>query len=114
MSQYLARLARKQGWSPADLRARVSDLEAPIRWFLSGQLRIALLGLLDEAIADPACAVHAALYELSDEELVGRLALLRGARPRGAGERLGPRRGRQRGGAAGRCGRRRWTCGTGC
>jgi hypothetical protein len=78
MSQYLARLARKQGWSPADLRARVSDLEAPIRWFLSGQLRIALLGLLDEAIADPACAVHAALYELSDEELVGRLALLRG------------------------------------
>jgi len=78
MSQYVARIARLNGWSPTEIKNHIKELEEPLRRFLSGDLRQALLRLLDEVIDDPALEFYAALYELSDDELIGRLKLLRG------------------------------------
>lgn len=78
MSQYVARIARKNQWGANEIKDHIKDFQEPLRRFLSGELRVALLGLLDEAIADMDTEIHAALYELSDEELIERLLLLRG------------------------------------
>lgn len=78
MSQYVSRVARKHGWSPKELKANIKELEEPLRRFLSGELRVALLSLLDEAIEDFDMEVYAALYELTDKELIDKLLLLRG------------------------------------
>ena len=78
MSQYVARQARINNWGPKDIKAKIKDLQEPLRRFLSGELRLALLGLLDEVIDDPSLELYAALYELSDAELIARLKLLRG------------------------------------
>lgn len=78
MSQYVSRVARLNDWSAADIKAHIKELEEPLRRFLSGELRLALLRLLDEVIDDPTLEFYAALYELSDDELIGRLKLLRG------------------------------------
>lgn len=77
MSQYITRIARVNNWSPRDIKAHIKELEEPLRRFLSGELRLALLALLDEVINDPALEFFAALYELSDQELIDRLKLLR-------------------------------------
>jgi phosphatidylserine/phosphatidylglycerophosphate/cardiolipin synthase-like enzyme len=78
MSQYVARLSRIHGWDTAALKAHLQDRAEPLREFLGGELRRALLALLDTAIGDPGLAVYAALYELTDGELIERLALLGG------------------------------------
>jgi len=78
MSQFVARMARQNGWTPRDIKAKIKELEEPLRRFLSGELRVALLRLLDEVIEDPGLSLYAALYELSDEELIKRLELLHG------------------------------------
>jgi len=78
LSQFVARIARKNGWTAADIKEKTKDIEEPLRRFLSGELRVALLNLLDEAINNPGLSLYAALYELSDKELIGRLQLLRG------------------------------------
>lgn len=78
MSQYVARIARLNDWKATDIKNHIKELEEPLRRFLSGELRLALLRLLDEVIDDPALELYAALYELSDDELIHRLTLLRG------------------------------------
>ncbi|MFL6230156.1 MAG: phospholipase D-like domain-containing protein [Pyrinomonadaceae bacterium] len=78
MSQYVARIARKNGWGPLDLKAHIKELEEPLRLFLSGELRLAMLRLLDEVIGDDSLAFYCALYELDDVELIGRLTTLGG------------------------------------
>jgi phospholipase D-like protein len=78
MSQYVARVARMNSWGPRDIKQHIKELQEPLRRFLSGELRLALLKLLDDVIDDPALDFYAALYELSDDELIGRLKLLRG------------------------------------
>ncbi len=77
MSQYVARIARKNKWSAADIKNHISEIEEPLRIFLSGELRNALLKILDDTIANPFYSVYAALYELSDKELIGKLKLIR-------------------------------------
>jgi len=76
MSQFVARIARQNNWGPRDIKNHIKDMEEPLRRFLSGELRLALLGLLDEVIRNPDLELYAALYELSDEELISQLILL--------------------------------------
>lgn len=78
MSQYVSRLARQNGWDALEIKDHIKELEEPLRRFLAGELRVALLGMLDEVIEDPGLEFYAALYELADDELVERLRLLRG------------------------------------
>lgn len=78
MSQYVSRLARQNGWDALEIKEHIKELEEPLRRFLAGELRVALLRMLDEVIEDPALEFYAALYELTDDELVERLRLLRG------------------------------------
>lgn len=77
MSQFVARIAREKNWKPRDIKDHIADLEEPLRRFLSGELRLALLRLLDEVIGDPRLELYLAIYELSDEELIARLKLLK-------------------------------------
>ena len=78
MSQYVARIARMNQWTPPQIKQHLKDLEEPLRRFLSGELRLALLKLLDQAIDDFSLSLYAALYELDDEELIDRLKKLGG------------------------------------
>ena len=76
MSQYVARYAREKNWSATDIRDNISELEEPLRLFLSGELRNALIKILDDTISNPFYSIYAALYELSDKELIGKLKLI--------------------------------------
>lgn len=76
MSQYVARIARLNKWKPRQIKEHLRDLQEPLRRFLSGELRLALLKLLDEAIDDFSLSIYAALYELDDAELIDRLKKL--------------------------------------
>jgi hypothetical protein len=78
MSQYVARLARKNNWDALDIKDHIAEFEEPIRRFLAGELRVELLRILDEVIENPDLSFYAALYELADDELIHRLQLLRG------------------------------------
>src|SRR5947207_9922843 len=78
MSQYVSRVIRTSGWSATEIKQHIKGLEEPLRRFLSAELRLALLRLLDGVIDDPALDLYAALYELSDDELIERLKLLAG------------------------------------
>ena len=78
MSQYVARIARMKHWTPHQIKEHVKELQEPLRRFLSGELRLALLALLDEAINNPSLAIYAALYELGDVELIESLKKLGG------------------------------------
>jgi phosphatidylserine/phosphatidylglycerophosphate/cardiolipin synthase-like enzyme len=77
MARHLARLRRKEGLTHsqalAAFKTRLSDHEEPIRLFLSGGLRTRLLDLL-AATRKAGGHVYAALYELTDDELIGALA----------------------------------------
>jgi len=77
MSQYVARVARKNNWSVTNIKNHISEIEEPLRIFLSGELRNALLKILDDTIANPFYSVYAALYELSDKELIDKLKLIK-------------------------------------
>jgi phosphatidylserine/phosphatidylglycerophosphate/cardiolipin synthase-like enzyme len=77
ISQYVARLARKNNWTPKNILAKVKEVEEPLRRFLSGELRLELLRILDNAIGNPSLSIYAALYELSDRELLDRLKILK-------------------------------------
>ena len=78
MSQYIARIMRDQQLTKKQLMEKIKELEEPVRRFLSGELRGAMLRLLDEAIEDVNLDFYAALYELTDPELIQRLVQLRG------------------------------------
>jgi phosphatidylserine/phosphatidylglycerophosphate/cardiolipin synthase-like enzyme len=77
MSQYVARIARENNWSAIDIREHISEIEEPLRLFLSGELRNALIKILDDTIANPFFSIYAALYELSDKELIDKLRLIK-------------------------------------
>jgi phosphatidylserine/phosphatidylglycerophosphate/cardiolipin synthase-like enzyme len=76
MSQFVSRIMRQNNWQPSDIKNRIKDLEQPLRLFLSGDLRIALLNLLEEVAKNPELSLYAALYELSDAELIDKLISL--------------------------------------
>ena len=78
MSQYVSRIARKNNWSAPEIKEHIRELEEPLRRFLSGELRVELLRILDQVIENPELSFYAALYELGDAELIQRLQLLRG------------------------------------
>ena len=78
MSQFMSRIMREKEWKVGDIKKHLKEIEEPTRRFLSGELRLALLRLLDEAINDPRMEFYLAIYELSDDELIGRLKLLKG------------------------------------
>jgi phosphatidylserine/phosphatidylglycerophosphate/cardiolipin synthase-like enzyme len=78
MSQYVARVMRQNGWKAADIKEHVKDIEEPLRRFLSGELRLALLRLLDDILDDSNLELYAALYELADDEIIDRLKRMRG------------------------------------
>ena len=77
MSQFVARIARQNNWSAVEIKNHIAEIEEPLRIFLSGELRIALLRLLDSVIANPFYSVYLALYELSDKELIDKLVLIK-------------------------------------
>jgi phosphatidylserine/phosphatidylglycerophosphate/cardiolipin synthase-like enzyme len=77
MSQFVARKARKNNWSAVNIKEHISEIEEPLRLFLSGELRNALIRLLDSVIENTDYSIYAALYELSDEELINKLVLLK-------------------------------------
>jgi hypothetical protein len=76
VSQFTSRLLLEQQLTLAQFKEHLSQYEDKFRHFLSGELRVALLGLLDEVYADPKLELHAALYELSDDELIAKLERL--------------------------------------
>ncbi len=78
MSQYIARIMRQEGWDKMDLKENIKEYEEPVRRFLAGELRTVILNMLDEVIEDVNLEFYAALYELTDNELIDKLKLLRG------------------------------------
>ncbi len=79
MSQFVARqLGTVNAKSIAAFKQRIvqeKDLHDQLRLFLSGDLRVEMLALLDETIKDGG-QVHVAMFELSDRELIEKLLLL--------------------------------------
>ena len=78
MSQFMARFLKENNLSLAQFKDQIKKTSAhehTIREFLSGDLRKELLNLLDTAASD-GTEVFAALFELSDEELLAHLAKL--------------------------------------
>ena len=73
MSQYVARYAREKNWSATDIKKQVKTLAEPLRVFLSGELRIAIVKILDDVIANPFLSVYAILFELADAELIDKI-----------------------------------------
>jgi phosphatidylserine/phosphatidylglycerophosphate/cardiolipin synthase-like enzyme len=76
LSQFVARLMRERNWKIADLRTHAATLNDPLRDFLGGDLRKALLQMVDAVAADASKEIYAALFELTDDELVGKLMML--------------------------------------
>jgi phosphatidylserine/phosphatidylglycerophosphate/cardiolipin synthase-like enzyme len=78
MSQFMARYLHETGKTLEQFKQTISaEDDRTIRRFLSGDLRVAMLDLLDGVPADG--EVYAALFECSDAELLDRLVAL-GAR----------------------------------
>ncbi len=82
MSQFMSRyLKRKYGVindkTLQKFKAEVKDAENPLRRFLSGDLGKRLADLLDEANSNGG-HVFAALYELTDDNLINKLKTLKG------------------------------------
>jgi phosphatidylserine/phosphatidylglycerophosphate/cardiolipin synthase-like enzyme len=76
MSQFMARYLKETGKTLAQFKQTIGDEEdRTIRTFLSGDLRLAMLKLLDEADKDGG-GVRAALFELGDQQLVDALCKL--------------------------------------
>lgn len=76
ISQFMARYLKEKGLTPAQFKNGLSDTdEKVIRTFLSGDLRLAMLAELDKAAKDKS-EIFAALFELSDGELVDGLCKL--------------------------------------
>ncbi len=80
MSQFMARYLRDNHLTLAQFKQQIQhaeheETEHVIRNFLSGDLRLTLLHLLDDA-ATTGADVFAALFELSDDELIDALAKL--------------------------------------
>lgn len=83
LSQFMARYMKKHGLTLEDLKKKAIEIGTLVddeaRLFLGGELRKKILSLLTEVETKPKVRLHAALYELLDDELVDALAKL-GAR----------------------------------
>ncbi len=75
MSQFMARYLKENKLSLADFKAQIAEHDESIRLFLAGDLRRALLEQLESA-RDDGGHVFAALFELSDDELITALCKL--------------------------------------
>lgn len=77
MSQFMARFLKEKKLTLAQFKDTIKDKDdQTIRHFLSGDLRLALLKELDTALKTKG-QVFAALFELSDDELIGALEKLK-------------------------------------
>ena len=77
MAQFMARFLEERKLSLAQFKKTIKDKDdKTIRQFLSGDLRKALLEQLQTAL-DEGGEVFAALFELSDDELIGALGKLK-------------------------------------
>ncbi len=77
MSQFMARYLAERDLTLDQFKKTIKDKDdRTIRHFLSGDLRLALLDELQTA-RDTGGRVFAALFELSDDELIGALCTLR-------------------------------------
>ncbi|AIY39284.1 Phosphatidylserine/phosphatidylglycerophosphate/cardiolipin synthase-related enzyme [Collimonas arenae] len=76
LSQFVARLMKKNNWKVADIKTHAALAHDQLREFLSGDLRVAMLDMLQQAQQDHSVEVYAALFELSDPELGAELAKL--------------------------------------
>lgn len=76
ISQFMARYLAEKKLTLTQFKEQITDdVEDQIRQFLSGDLRTEMLGLIDTADGDD-FEVFAALFELSDHELVDKLVAL--------------------------------------
>jgi phosphatidylserine/phosphatidylglycerophosphate/cardiolipin synthase-like enzyme len=76
ISQFMARYLAEKHLTLKQFKEQITDdVEDTIRQFLSGELRTALLHLIDAA-ADDDFEIFAALFELTDSELVDKLVEL--------------------------------------
>ena len=76
LSQFMGRIMNENNWSAADIKTHAGKIHDKVRDFLAGELRLALLKMLDDAIADKNITLHAALFELTDTELLEKLKQL--------------------------------------
>ena len=80
LSQFMARYMKRKGITLEQLKATavvVSDqVDREARAFLGGTLRETMLAMLVQVKQNEALELHAALYELTDEELVDGLAAI--------------------------------------
>src|ERR1041384_7352661 len=78
MSQFMARFLKEKNLTLPEFKDTIKDKDdQTIRQFLSGDLRLALLKELDTALKTGG-QVFAALFELSDDELIEALGKLKG------------------------------------
>jgi hypothetical protein len=78
MSQFMARFLKEKNLTLPEFKDTIKDKDdQTIRQFLSGDLRLALLKELDTALKTGG-QVFAALFELSDDELISALEKLKG------------------------------------
>jgi len=73
ISQFVGRLMRDEGLTPAQFKDNLAKQENKIRKFLSGVLRVEILALLKEVRTKPGLKAYCALYELNDTELENAL-----------------------------------------
>ncbi|MGR9319822.1 phospholipase D-like domain-containing protein (plasmid) [Rhizobium leguminosarum] len=77
LSQFMARYMKRKGITLAQLKDTAvvvsQQVDREARAFLGGTLRVTMLNMMDEVAESPGSELHAALYELSDEELVDAL-----------------------------------------
>ncbi len=73
LSQFVTRIMKERKWAPGDIKKNAKLVEGQLRRFLSGDLRVALVNILEEAARNLNIEVYAALFELTDEELTSRL-----------------------------------------
>jgi phosphatidylserine/phosphatidylglycerophosphate/cardiolipin synthase-like enzyme len=80
LSQFMARYMKRKGITLAQLKATAvvvsEEVDREARAFLGGTLRQTMLDMMAEVAGDDRLELHAALYELSDEELVDGLVAL--------------------------------------
>ncbi|MBB3396122.1 hypothetical protein [Rhizobium sp. BK060] len=77
LSQFMARYMQRKGITLEELKATAvvvsENVDREARNFLGGTLRETMLAMMDEVAESPDMELHAALYELSDEELIDAL-----------------------------------------
>lgn len=78
LSQFMGNLMAKKGWDVTDIKTHAQEVDDKVRNFLGGELRRALIKMLDDAFADEDVTLHAALFELTDTELLNKLTQLEG------------------------------------